>query len=184
MKTNKFKNSVFLIFTCFITVSCFTLKKIPLKGRYVNEPYIIISEKPYDEVWSNTIDLFTTQGLSIKLLDKSSGLIVSEKTSFLNDYTFEDKNGDLENPDASIVIEKYTYKGNNKPVIKPEELTGEWNIRIKNTGNGKTEINVNLTNANGSTFIAGSDFSAPEIISFVGKSTGNFEETVSKTLKK
>lgn len=159
-----------------------TLKPVPLKGTYSDKPYEVISEKSFDQVWTNVIDLFATKGLSIKLIDKSSGLIVSEKTSFINDYTFEDKLGKLINPDASVVLETVTYEGFNQ-TLKPEKITGEWNVRIKDNGNNKTSVNVNLTNIDAKLIIAGSAYTAAQNITFEGKSTGQFEELISSLVK-
>ena len=174
--------TILFLFVATILTSCMTLQPIPLKGNYLDAPYELETDKSFDEVWSNIIDLFATKGLSIKLIDKSSGLIVSEKTSFLNNYTFEDKSGNLENEEAYIVIEKVTYQGYNQSV-QPDDLTGEWNVRIKKTENDKTLINVNLTNITGSKFIAGSDYSPAQNVNFKGKSTGKFEELITELVK-
>ena len=174
--------SVFLFASSLLLTSCMTLQPLPLKGTYLDKPYEVVSDKKFEQVWTNIIDLFATKGLSIKLIDKSSGLIISEKTSFINDYSFEDKTGKLENPNASVVIEKITYSGYNQSV-KPEKITGEWNIRIKDNGNGKTIVNVNLTNIDATTFIAGSQYSPARNLTFNGKSTGKFEELITTLVK-
>lgn len=181
MKQIIIKSSL-LIFSALLFNSCMTMKPLPLKGNYLDKPYEVISDKTFEQVWTNIIDLFATKGLSIKLIDKSSGLIISEKTSFLNDYTFEDKTGNLENPNASVVIEKITYQGYNQSA-KPDKITGEWNIRIKDNGNGKTVVNVNLTNIDATSFIAGSQYSPARNLTFNGKSTGKFEELISTLIK-
>ena len=181
MKRIIFK-SIVLLTTSLLLTSCMTLQPLPLKGAYLDKPYEVVSDKKFEQVWTNIIDLFATKGLSIKLIDKSSGLIISEKTSFINDYSFEDKTGKLENPNASVVIEKVTYSGYNQSV-KPEKITGEWNIRIKDNGNGKTIVNVNLTNIDATTFIAGSQYSPARNMTFNGKSTGKFEELITTLVK-
>lgn len=168
--------------TAVFFTSCMSLKTLPLKGEYLEKPYEVISDKKFEQVWTNIIDLFATKGLSIKLIDKSSGLIISEKTSFLNDYSFEDKSGKLENPNASVVIEKITYEGFNQSA-KPEKITGEWNIRIKDNGNGKTIVNVNLTNIDATSFISGTQYSPARNLTFNGKSTGKFEELITSLVK-
>ena len=80
------------------------------------------------------------------------------------------------------MIEKVTYSGYNQSV-KPEKITGEWNIRIKDNGNGKTIVNVNLTNIDATTFIAGSQYSPARNMTFNGKSTGKFEELITTLVK-
>jgi hypothetical protein len=175
-------NSIVFLITSLLLTSCMTLQHLPLTGTYLDKPYEIVSDKKFEQVWVNVIDLFATKGLSIKLIDKSSGLIISEKTSFINDYSFEDNTGKLENPEASVVIEKITYSGYNQ-FLKPEKIIGEWNIRIKDNGSGKTIVNVNLTNIDATSFIAGSQYSPAQNLTFNGKSTGKFEELITTLIK-
>lgn len=181
MKKCFFKSTLVFVASILLT-SCMTLKPVSLKGNYSESPYEVVSDKEFDQVWSNIIDLFATKGLSIKLIDKNSGLIISEKTSFLSDYTFEDKNGVLENPNASIVIEKMTYEGYNQS-LKPQKITGEWNIRIKENSSGKVVVNVNLTNIDATSLVAGSQYSPAQNLTFNGKSTGKFEELITSLVK-
>lgn len=168
-----------LALTAIFSNGC-TPQLAPLKGNYSDKPFEIISDKPVDIVWGNVIDLFATKGLSIKLIDKASGLIVSEKTSFASNYTFEDIYGKLQNPNAWVVLAKISYGGSD---MSPDKITGEWNIRIKTASDGKTLINVNLTNIEGSKYIAPSQYTAAQNLTFHGKSTGKFEEVISNLVK-
>jgi hypothetical protein len=173
---------VFLLLCIAITLaSCGTLVNTPLKGTYVDKPIEITTNKPYEKVWSNIIDLFATKGLSIKLIDKSSGLIVSEKTSLINNYSFEDAKGNLINPSAYIALDRNEFSGLSS--IIPERITAEWNIRIKAISDNQTVINVNLTNIDATKTFPASQYSAGSIIIFKGKSTGNFEKEISDIVK-
>ena len=177
-----FLKPILAITVAMLLTSCMTVKPVALKGNYSDKPFEVVSDKQFDQVWSNIIDLFATKGLSIKLIDKSSGLIISEKTSFISDYTFENSTGGLENPNASIVIEKKIVTGYNQS-LKPEKITGEWNIRIKENNTGKIGVNVNLTNIDATSFIAGSQYSPAQNLMFIGKSTGKFEELITGLIK-
>ena len=126
----------------FIFSSC-AVKVYPLKGKYQDGPFVQVSQNPIDSVWDRLIDLFATKGLPIKIIDKSSGLIISDKTALL--ATNEDKNSKLENPDAWVVLEK-VYNPGTRTFLKPGYVVGEWNVRIKSNTNGGTTINVNLVN--------------------------------------
>jgi hypothetical protein len=172
-----------LLFVCVAIAfsSCGTLVNVPLKGNYVDKPIEINSNKPYDQVWSNIIDLFATKGLSVKLIDKSSGLIVSEKTSLIDNYSFEDDKGLLVNPSAYVVLDRNEIKGFSK--LTPDNVTAEWNVRIKSIDKNSTVINVNLTNINASKAVAGSQYSPARTFIFIGKSTGNFEKQISEIVK-
>lgn len=142
------------------------------KGSYLDKPYQIYSDKSKDEVWNKIIELFSTKGISIKLIDKNSGLILSERTSFLSDYSYENDDGSLRNPNALVVCDKVVWQG----VLQyPEQVTGEWNIRVVESS-GKTLINVNLVNIQVSFFLA-------QVPEGTGKSTGKYEKIVADYLK-
>lgn len=173
------KNAI-LAFIGMSLISACTVESSALKGQYSETPYEIITEKPLDTVWSNIIDLFAQKGLAIKVIDKSSGLITSEKTSFLNSYTYENASGGLENPNASVVITRQTYGGS---TIAPQSLTGEWNVRIKPKGENTTSININITNIQGSFYSAGGQYSPAMNLTYEGKSTGKFESVIAGSIK-
>ena len=180
---NRFLILCLLLLSSAFLTSCFQLQQVALKGNYPEKPFEVVSDKKFDQVWANIIDLFATKGLSIKLIDKSSGLIVSEKTSFISNYTIEKENGTLENKNAYVVIEKLAISGFKE--AKPDKILGEWNIRIKENTDGKTVVNVNLTNIDASVFVVGmsSVSGSGRNYSLNGKSTGKFEELISNIVK-
>lgn len=143
-----------------------------IKGSYLNKPYQIYSDKSKDEVWNKIIELFSSQGIAIKLIDKNSGLILSERTSFLSDYSYENDDGSLQNPNAFVVCDKVVWQ----TVLQyPKQVTGEWNIRVVENS-GKTLINVNLVNIQ-------VIFSTNPALEGTGKSTGKYERIVADYLK-
>jgi hypothetical protein len=145
----------------------------PFRGSYSDKPFQIETIKSKEEVWNKIIELFATRGLTIKLIDKSSGLIVSEKTSFLNSYTVENENGTLVDPNAFIVCDRMVWQTVEQAPLK---VSGEWNIRLVET-TGKTLINVNLVN------IEIIYYSLAEPLYAKGKSTGKFEKIISDFIK-
>jgi hypothetical protein len=173
-------------FSLLVTLTAITIlfgcspQMLPLKGSYLDKPFEMTSDKSVDSVWSNIIDLFATKGLSIKVIDKNSGLIVSEKTSLMSHYTFEDDNGKLKDPNAWIVLSKIRWMGTD---VTPERLTGEWNVRIKSAGGGKTTINVNLTNIEGTRHYSQSQYTTEKNFVFDGRSTGKFEQLIAELVK-
>lgn len=130
-------------FSFLIIASACTVKTIPLKGKYLSPPYVIESSNNFQNVWDKIIDLFAQKGIGIKLIDKSSGLIVAQNS--LVTVTKEDKNGKPIDPEAWLVSSQMYEPGSQK-YYYPEKASAEWNIRIKDLGNGKTSINVNLVN--------------------------------------
>ncbi len=129
----QFLKTILPLLAVFLS-SC-AIKMIPVTGTYPDQPIQIKSEKPFDDVWSNLIDVFAQKGLSIKIIDKNSGLIVSERIEF--PATIEDKNGNLKDPNAYIVVPKYRSKMDGKfyPINSFRDdylgVNGEWNVRVK-----------------------------------------------------
>lgn len=164
-------------FVIFSLTSC-GIKVIPIKGTYQNVPFEIETEKSFDQVWDNVVDLFAKKGLSIVVIDRSSGLIVSKPGSLI--YTYENSNGQLLNPNAWVVIPKIIDKGSNK-VVKNATVQGEWNVRIKEK-NGKTVINVNLVNITASVMSFNTMNPYFEVLTDA-KSTGVFEKYISEFIK-
>ena len=104
---------LYILIASFIFCSC-TPKVIALKGTYPDKPFELSVDKSKDAVWDNIIDFFATKGLSIKLIDRSSGLIVSEKTALV--WSYENSKGQLEKPSAWVVIPKLIDPRNPKAI--------------------------------------------------------------------
>lgn len=157
-----------------LATSCFTIKTIPLKGTYQETPIIIMSDNNKDVVWDKLIDFFAQKGLSIKIIDRSSGLITSEETQLT--WTHEDKKGKVKWPQAWVAIPMKNMSGT---IINPESVSGEWNVRIKATADNRTSINVNIVNIRrGDRY----DKSISYTIS-AGRSTGIFEQIIASAIK-
>lgn len=114
-------------------------KTIPLKSTYSDGNFEEYSDKTKDQVWDNVIDFFAKAGLSIRIIDRASGLIISGQTSLKT--TYENTKGELVKKDAWVVVAKTIDQY--KKVVPATSVTGEWNVRLKEV-NGKTLINVNL----------------------------------------
>jgi hypothetical protein len=165
----------FSLFTLTM-ISC-TPKVYPLKGTYTNGNFEQYSDKSKDKVWDNIIDFFAKNGISIKIIDRSSGLIISGETSLT--WSFENNKGQLEKKDAWVAIYRM-YDPGSRLTYKPYLVTGEWNIRIKEQ-NEKTLININLVNPSYTLTIT-----SPNKTSFQKgylQSTGNFEKWVYENIK-
>lgn len=132
-----------ILLCCLLLLSSCSLKFYPLKGQYPATPIIGYSDKSFDKVWDNIIDLFSQQGLSIKIIDRSSGLIISTQGKLKASY--ENKKGELYIPKAYVVVEQNNMESEENRKAPLFEVLGEWNIRIKNE-NGRTSININIVN--------------------------------------
>lgn len=143
------------------------------KSNY-DQVYSVESGLSFDEVWDKVIDYFAVNGYHISTIEKSSGIIMAAKTDLSNSYTKEDKNGNLENPNAFVVIQKGL--GFSISMLR-FNITGDWNVRVKES-NGKTLINVNLVNIQG--VLTGNK---GERTAVQAKSTGVFERHLLDLLK-
>ena len=167
------KKLITLIAVSFLLQSCGS-GIIPLKSDYSKVNNTFYTDMGKDKVWDNIVKLFSTNGLGISLIDKSSGLIISNKTDFLKDYTNEDEQGVIKNKNAFIVVERFEGGMGNLP---PSNLYGTWNIRLFEE-NGKTGVNINLTNIEAFHTIDGTKYTNAGKIAYNAKSIGNFEKMV------
>jgi hypothetical protein len=164
-----------------LTCGCVVYKPVAIIGNYPKPPITYLTSTPFDKVWDNIIDMFSQQGLSIKIIDRSSGLIVSERGPI--PYSFEDKLGKLYKPEAYAVIERWKENGGASYFI-PLTVTGEWNVRIK-TIEDKTGINVNLTSILATyepTFYSITRTVTGPVMT-QGKTTGIFEKIITDAVK-
>lgn len=181
----KFSLAIFI----FFLFSC-APKIVPVKGEYAKLPVTFKSEKSFDQVWDNLIDFFAQTGLSIKLIDKNSGLLVSDKSAIT--ATWEDRKGKIKHPEAFVVVPtiidqtadelipitiSYAKKSQLK---KPVIVQGEWNVRIKKVGTASI-INVNLVNLQYTKLILGEGYKTFPLYEI--KSTGNFEKKIADLIR-
>lgn len=171
------------LFLCFVVFFSCAVKITPLKGSYLDGQFEAVSDNNKDAVWDKIIELFAKEGIPIRLIDRSSGLILSNEISLR--WTMENKNGQPTTPTAYIVIQR-VYDPGSRKFIKPYQITGEWNIRIKATENNKTIVNVNLVNLKYWNRDMQYYGSAPKLTKVDNKSIrslGNFEKTIYEFVK-
>ncbi|HMG82942.1 MAG TPA: hypothetical protein VK559_07890 [Ferruginibacter sp.] len=171
----------YLIPLCvFLFSGCIATKPdLPVRGIYP-AVYTYKSSKSFEDVWSNVIDVFAQKGLPIKIIDKSSGLIVSE--SILMSATNELKTLKLKDSTDYVVIpKKYNASQNKYSALANIPVRGEWNVRIKKT-DSCTLINVNIVNIE-------ERYTNPQngVVQWENvagfKSTGIFETTIADLIK-
>jgi hypothetical protein len=132
-------------------------------------------------VWDKLIDLFAQKGLPIKIIDRSSGLIISDRS--LLTTTFELKAGGLKDSAAFLVLPKLYVASSKKTtnIANGMPVTGEWNVRIKEN-TGSTTINVNIVNVRYETYDPVSNRTREHIATNY-QSTGIFERLVAESIK-
>ncbi len=124
------------------------------------------------------IDFFAQRGISISLIDKSSGLLIAKTRLTTQNWTYE--SGTIPaNPNAYVVVSSCGYMtGFDFKDFHPSDVEGEWNVRIKEQ-DGKTLININLFNLKvegKGDMINGAFY--PNPCSYQARSTGVFEKSL------
>jgi hypothetical protein len=166
----------------FFSSAC-TPKLYPLKGTYPPTPIIYNSSNTFEKVWEKTIDFFAQTGLPIRIIDKSSGLIISEQSKLT--WSFEDKKGILKNSKAYVALPSIMNQDAGKP-WEPSLVTGKWNIRVKALPEGGCSVNVNLYDIEatyGRAYYSYYSHGIIEPIKLDGRTTGLFEKDLSDLVK-
>lgn len=148
---NLFMKTFSVLFACcFFLISCSHTTAI--KNQYVAKPVIYKSELNLDQTWDKLVDYISQNKFSIKLIDKTSGLIVFENPN--TTATIENKDAGLVHPDAFVVVPSkkngimldvpVTGKFYTKADFKdPALVNGEWTVRLK-TEDGKVSVSTDL----------------------------------------
>ncbi|REA63494.1 hypothetical protein DSL64_03335 [Dyadobacter luteus] len=111
------KKVLFTIISVSILQSCVTIGTVRIKGKYQEGPVRMEVAKPYGETWNKVIDFISDIGMNVKMVDKASGLVISDPTSFFGHTSIEDKDGKILNPKAQIVTSR-TNDPNVKNLIR------------------------------------------------------------------
>lgn len=152
-----------LFIIIFILQSC-AYRPVPLKGVYQNGAVKSKVDLSFDKTWEKVIDMIASTGVSVKLIDKASGLIIGESSSFWQLVTIEDKKGKIIDPEFFIVRERMPTESS--PL--PANATATWNLRVKSLATESSVISVKLH-----TIRIERPTSALQL---KGLSTGNFEK--------
>ena len=165
------KKLITFITVAFMLQSCAGGSGIGLKGNYQN-PNTFYFEKTQDEVWTGLMAVLCDKGMSVKSMDKSSGVIFGDKYDFTNQSSAENEKGNLVTKDAFIVSQYVVFTGTN--YILPNQITADWNIRIFQH-EGKTAMKVNVKNIM-------SKYTLSQTVVYEAKTTGNFEKLIADSI--
>ena len=128
-----------------VSYSC-TPVKYTIQGSYQPATSFVTS-KSFDYVWNNVIDFFAENNLPIEILEKDSGLIVSNNIKVGDNLvTWEDENGKLVNPDSWFVLPYYNVSGR---TVVGGTATCSFNVRVRELEDGNIKIQINLHNVVG-----------------------------------
>ena len=106
----------------------------------VSEPYQVTTTLSKDQVWIKLTQFFAFNGISIKTVDKNSGLIQSDKIGF-------GTNCNLEGSDDSTAWALCNRVPDGKYFYYPQVMNGELMVLVQEI-EGKTHINIHFFNLN------------------------------------
>jgi hypothetical protein len=176
------KKILSLLLSTALLVSCVSIKTVSIKGNYTDPLYQITSDKRLDQVWDKLLDVFAKRGLAIKIIDKSSGVIVSEPSILT--VTTENKDFTVKDSKAFIVVPQTFDPANRKytPITKNSEVRGEWNVRVKQDGE-QTLLYISISNIKYEAYDYHTRRINKDIILIDYKSTGVFEKIIEAVIK-
>jgi len=158
-------NKLICCFTIFL-LSCNRI--IPIRGTYPNAAATAIINRPQQELWDKMLDLIVEPGLPVKMIDHTSGLIVSDYITMTAEASFERKNGEPIDPNAYIAMERYSqdYPDESSKL----EVKAMWNLRLTKLTDSTTKVQTKLYHV-----LIGQGI-------LQGTSTGVFEKTLIEVL--
>lgn len=163
-----------LLFIPLFLIGCVS-RVVPLKRTYVPGAYEKLIEKPKEQVWNSLLDILPKNGLPVRLKESGSGLIKCEPVKLA--WTYENKKGKLDDPQAYVVVERVIYKNKLLPLTS---VTGEWDIRLKESKEGQTYLVVSLVNLR---YTTPTEPSYQPFLQAIPTSTGVFERTLYEQVK-
>jgi hypothetical protein len=108
----------------------------------VSDPYQVSTTLSKDQVWMKLTQFFAYNGISIKTVDKNSGLIQSDKIGFGSYCNLEG------NEDSTAWALCNRIPEINTPYFHyPQVMNGELMVLVQEIG-GKTQINIHFFNLN------------------------------------
>lgn len=163
------KKYFIIILTGLISQSCM-ISTVKLKSKYQEETVKAKFNRPFEDVWDAVIDFVAESGLSIQMIDKSSGLILSADSYISGLFmTHENQNGKIMNQAAWVVVER-TTNDNPTKILKLHDAVGRWNMRVKQVSDDETIVSL-LLHVNRVNIVRDQSY-------LRGVSTGNFEKDI------
>jgi len=172
--------NIYLLILLISIQSCARI--VPLEGKYQEVPVKSLFDASFEKTWEAVIDFISDTGQEVQLIDKASGLIISDmQGSSGMSLSNEDKKGVLINKNAVIAVDRLSsdYPKTN---LTAHIATSTWTIRIKELKNKSLEVST-LVHVKRVERIVGK-----YVFKYNGKSTGNFEryllDEISANIKK
>ena len=106
------------------------------------DPVVISTNLSKEQVWQRLVGLFVGNSTPIKLMDKSTGLIQSERLGLGSHYALKHADDSL----AWALCETIKSPEGDSFYLFPQIINGELQVYVQEMADGKTLLSVNLTN--------------------------------------
>ncbi|RFS17691.1 hypothetical protein [Emticicia sp. C21] len=133
------KQTLIFLTIVFLTSAC-RIDYIPLKGNYPSD-YTVVFDKSADQVMTNIIEYCLKNNISLKVIDRKNGLIMSEPYR-INTFTFESANGIPEDSSSRVIVGREKLKNYS---YEPELVLTDIIFQVKEEEN-RTSMTVMLAN--------------------------------------
>ncbi|MGX5854043.1 hypothetical protein ACWKW6_10385 [Dyadobacter jiangsuensis] len=144
---------------------------VPLRGSYQETPVKTKYTMPFNPIWEAVIDFISDTGQEVQLIDKESGLVISDQyTVFGKHISMENAKGKIINTDAWVVSARHSDDNPKGNLKETHTASVKWTIRIKQVAD-ETVIAVLM-------HVKNVYWGLPQKWTFVfdGVSTGNYEK--------
>lgn len=144
---------------------------VPLRGKYQEVPVKSKYSISFDRAWEGVIDFISDTGQEVQLIDKESGLVISDQYTVSGKHiSMENSKGKIVNSDAWIVSQRHSDDNPKGNLRETHTASAKWTIRVKQVAD-ETVIAVLM-------HVKNVYWGLPQKWTFVfdGASTGNYEK--------
>ena len=106
------------------------------------DPVVISINLPKEQVWQRVMDLFVANSIPIKLMDKASGLIQSERLGLGSHYALKHADDSL----AWALCASVKSPEGDSFYLFPQVINTELQVYVRETADGKVLLSLNLMN--------------------------------------
>ncbi len=129
-----------LLLSAFASILC--LNMFAITHTKPIDPVVITVNLPKEQVWQRVMDLFVANSIPIKLMDKSSGLIQSERLGLGSHYALKHADDSL----AWALCDAVKSSEGDSFYLFPQVINTELQVYVRETADGKVLLSLNLMN--------------------------------------
>ena len=129
-----------LLLSAFASLLC--LNMFAITHAKTIDPVVISINLPREQAWQRVMDLFVANSIPIKLMDKGSGLIQSERLGLGSHYALKHADDSL----AWVLCDAVKSSEGDSFYFYPQVINTELQVYVRETADGKVLLSLNLMN--------------------------------------